>query len=308
MELPQRDASSANQSSLTLLRIKRKRSEEPLDALVVDLPRKKYRDATFGRHPGIFKFLETVDEERFFQHEANTRELQNRISSLSSIPDTVDPTKPPGPIPNNRSGPGPRQYNIVKADLNSTSPSTESPDTPQHPHDEPSSKDSITLYDGIDLPGNVPNIAPEPHDPEMEMFSTMVRDYLSLQNVRPSLPSPMASAAATRSEAPNAPPDFVYDVFYYDKKEKAGQSMDLDQLANVGLVMVRPEDRIEFLNDSDDETDSDYVDDEDPDSNDENNPANDYPDETDSDDANWGSDRGPDYSDDDMDEIDDHED
>jgi hypothetical protein len=54
-----------------------------------------------------------------------------------------------------------------------------SPDTPQHPRDDPPSKDSITLYDGIDLPGNVPNIAPEPHDPEMEMFSTMVRDYLS---------------------------------------------------------------------------------------------------------------------------------
>jgi hypothetical protein len=100
MELPQRDASSANQSGLTLLRIKRKRNEEPLDALgtwlfsrhdigtrclytytlVVDLPRKKYRDATFGRHPGIFKFLETVDEVRFFQHEANTRELQ--VSSI----------------------------------------------------------------------------------------------------------------------------------------------------------------------------------------------------------------------------------
>ena len=31
--------------------------------------------------------------------------------------------------------------------------------------------------------------------------------------------------------------------------------------------MVRPEDQIEFLNVSDDETDSDYVEDEDPDSN-----------------------------------------
>jgi len=194
----------------------------------------------------------------------------------------------------------------VKADLNTVPTSSESsgPDSLHVPSSSfplvSSSKDSLTLYDGIDLHNNAANIIADPNNPDMEVFSTMVREYLSLQVMRPSLSS--------GSKVANTPTDFVYDVFYYHKKEIDGKSTNLDQLANVGLVMVRPEDQIEFLNVSDDETDSDYVEDEDPDSNDENNPANDYPEETDSEDANWGSYQDRDYSDEEVDEFGDDED
>lgn len=63
-------------ASITLLRVKRKRGDEPLDALLLDLPKKKYRDSL---STGVFTFAETVEETSLFADQSQALDLHVRM-------------------------------------------------------------------------------------------------------------------------------------------------------------------------------------------------------------------------------------
>jgi len=305
------NTTNAAGSLFTLLRVKRKRTDEPLDALVIDLPTKKSRD-------GMFRFAETVEGEAFFADYKNAERLQKRIANLSRngsgraspiLAPQATPSPLPAPVPVSASPttagnkfstqqPTPRQYNIVKSQgekRRSPSISEQPPVSKFLKSDTLTRKPSqtFTFYDAIpyapapEKTRKRAKILPSdsPVDPHMANFLPMLEQYLTLHDI--SIDSDDKSAAKNPvpvsnqemkiiQDKPDKEDDYVYDVFYYHKRDDL--AVGLSQAANIGLVMVNPEDNIEFLANSSDDEDS-LPDDEDPDSNDEDNPNNDYPDE-----------------------------
>ena len=63
---------ASSDTPITILRVKRKRGDEPLDALLVELPKKKYRDSL---STGVFTFAETIEHDEF-EDKSRTLDLQ----------------------------------------------------------------------------------------------------------------------------------------------------------------------------------------------------------------------------------------
>ncbi|KAF9047859.1 hypothetical protein BJ165DRAFT_1468515 [Panaeolus papilionaceus] len=90
----------------TLLRIKRKRNEDPLDALVVEPHHKHAKDSTSA---GVFQYAQTVSI-ALWDNESQQRDIQERISRLVSQP--IDaPTAQSGQAPANAHGHGSARRN-----------------------------------------------------------------------------------------------------------------------------------------------------------------------------------------------------
>ncbi|KAH9968335.1 hypothetical protein BGW80DRAFT_1254476 [Lactifluus volemus] len=271
--------------SYTILRIKRKRNEEPLDALgkpnkneravIESGVRKKKRGGL-----DVFQFAETVEPEAWSDR---SKDLQDRISALEreqalkagaqSIRDDTHPPRLKRPDLS-------KHYTVV---LDDKSPSPEASSNPSSPLGKEVGGDNglldFTLYDAV-----LANDAHSPVDPDMEKFLPLLREYLTLHDVKPSTSQEsIGSLTPSRSTAPvpivmplpilpRDDPDYVWDVFYH----RAGLLNDYDAVGNVATLSGLPEplaDAYASASESEEEDEADE------DSNAEEYYKNDYPDE-----------------------------
>jgi len=273
-----------NQEQYTILRIKRKRNEEPLDALVVE-SRSRRKKTKGGMN--VFQFAETVEQSAW-----DDERLQSRISSLAketskklpqplpqplassspALPQAGEPTASSDTRPTRRlpqiDNPS-RKYTIVPSD-STASPVKSSSLRPTAPPKIQSYKElqkaSFTIYEAV--PSITSNAAQSTGpDPEMEKFLPMLQDYLRLSGEDTS-PAPSTSTNIVNAEKDE---DYVWDVFYARPvtfRELYGSN------TNIGMVTGLPLDDGQG-SDSDEE----YEDEGDEDSNAEDWYTNDYPDE-----------------------------
>ncbi|VDB94146.1 unnamed protein product [Peniophora sp. CBMAI 1063] len=263
----------------TILRIKRKRTDEPLEALVVNSKRRKSRGGV-----DVFQFAETV-EGAAWENEEERKVLQERVSALarqqSKRPEqpaagskrTDAVLSPPVDVRPPKSA---RHYRI----LPQLHEQANAPPKVQSSKDV-SRAQAFKMYDAVLETETAQTPAPE-DDPEMEKFQSLLQDYLKVHDIDPSASSPSTSSAGGVPIAAPAPlpptddPDYVWDVFYH----RAGLMDDLEELpaVNVGTLTGLPGNF--DAGDSDDE-ESVEGDEADEDSNDEGFYRNDYPDEGD---------------------------
>ncbi|KAF8516578.1 hypothetical protein BU17DRAFT_92694 [Hysterangium stoloniferum] len=234
----------------TILRIKRKRTDEPLDALVVESKsrRKKSRGAS-----GFFQFAETVEEETFWEDPSLTKDLRTRISTL--VNGQGVPTEIPAESTPPQESPA-RRYTIVKKPAERKPPAPPIVHTASELQDD-TGDDDFAVYDAV-LEG-----APrdEPMDDEMAKFLPMLQEYLRVNNE----PSNISAGSAQSHND-----EYVWDVFYHRPV-----ITDWAAAANVATVSGLPATR----NDDTDSGSDSAQDEDDEDSNTEDFYRNDYPDE-----------------------------
>ncbi|KAF8477888.1 hypothetical protein JB92DRAFT_3149680 [Gautieria morchelliformis] len=244
----------ATQSQPTILRIKRKRTDEPLDALVVESKsrRKKSRGVT-----GFFQFAETVEARAFWQDPSLTKDLRTRISTLAS--GEVRPDMPQRDTNSPQATPG-RRYTIVK-NIPENRPLA-SPVTSAASHPKSLDDADFTMYDAIPESNSSVNKTTEAFDPEMAKFLPMLQEYLRMNNELSNIAPP--SAKVDEAE------EYVWDVFYHRPA-----TTKLVAVANIATVTGLPS-----VGQYDSDSGSDSAGDEDDeDSNTEDFYRNDYPDE-----------------------------
>ncbi|KAI0685016.1 hypothetical protein BC835DRAFT_1386570 [Cytidiella melzeri] len=300
------------QQQYTILRIKRKRNEEPLDALVVE--GRSRRKKTKGGM-SVFQFAETV-EQTAWQDERQKEDLQSRISSLArevitkkslqqqqqqptqSLPqvpvagssaltevsNTPEAGRPPRKLP--QIDDPSRKYMIVPSESTQTPIKTASRSRPSAPPKVHSYKElqksSFTMYEAIPSSTSLASLAGPDPDHEIDKFLPMLNDYLRINGEESSMPTSSSGATASHDED-----DYVWDVFYSRPatfRELYGSNN------NIGSVTGLPDDDTYGSDD-----DSDYEDEDDEDSNAEDWYKNDYPDEEESTDE--GGDGGSEGSD-----------
>ncbi|KAJ3549153.1 hypothetical protein NMY22_g984 [Coprinellus aureogranulatus] len=295
-------ASPAQQGQYTILRIKRKRNEEPLDALVVEdkIRRKKTKGV------GVFQYAQTV-EDSVWGDARSHKEIQDTISKLS-MENPVLPiqrslgthtSQPPAFARQGSPQAQRRQYTIIEVDQN-MSPTKQTPGTPAQgilsggvePQDE------APDFKMFDVVATGPAVQEEPDDPEMVKFQNMLSDYLKFNDIDVSSPPPVLPAGSPITVHPSIndsrpkPPqddddgDYVWDVFFH----RPTTLSEWNDLANVGMLSSFPTSL--FDDDYDDDSESEIEDEADEDSNAEEYYRNDYPDEEDDDDIDspWDTD------------------
>ncbi|KAI0768870.1 hypothetical protein BC629DRAFT_1595974 [Irpex lacteus] len=276
------------QQQYTILRIKRKRNEEPLDALGKYGSRRKKTKGPIN----VFQFAETV-EPTTWQDEKQKEDLQARITNLarrevitkrglqfakpppegasagaSTDTETVEDkeVKPPHKPP--RIDDPARKYTIVPSESVQTPVKTASRGRATEPPKIHSYKElqkaSVTMYEAIPSSTSLANTASE--DAEMAKFLPMLNDYLRL-NGEDSSVSASSSGAVDSTEDD----DYVWDVFY---SRPATFREFYASYSNVGTVTGLPDD-----DEAGSGSDSEYDDELDEDSNAEDWYKNDYPDE-----------------------------
>ncbi|PSS37029.1 hypothetical protein PHLCEN_2v1068 [Hermanssonia centrifuga] len=295
------------QESYTILRIKRKRTEEPLDALgnsvfifskyescssveltvVESRPRRKKSKGGLN----VFQFAETV-EHSAWDDERQKQDLESRISTLARakkeaqpnatpIPPPVAPPQEPEPVTQPSAASGLRspvedpskKYTIVTSESAESNKSTRSrrPTAPPKIH---SAKDlekaTFTMYDAVPSATSLASIVGSPSteiDNEIEKFLPMLQDYLNINASESAVP---ASASASSIFTPQGENDYVWDVFY----ARPTSWRELYGLKNnVGTVTGLPDDDMYGS-----DTDSEGDDEDDEDSNDAFHEHSDYDD------------------------------
>ncbi|KAF7299314.1 hypothetical protein MIND_00880400 [Mycena indigotica] len=279
--------------SYTILRIKRKRNEEPLDALVVESRRKKKSRggaAGLGVGAGVFQFAQTVENDAW-DDERKKRDIEDQVSRLAAAEATTPavaaqskalPRGPPSPTVAKEDTQ--RRYKVIMQ---------EQPERPlkrRFPSSPPkvlSAKDleaakpkdtGFTLYDAV-LSGD--KSASMGNDDELDKFLPMLSDYLNINDI--TVPSDLSSSTSSD--------DYVWDVFYH----RAATLSEWNAAANVGTLTGLPP---SVTDPYDSASDSEEEDEADEDSNAEEYYKNDYPDEEDSSEEERSSDDFYDDSDD----------
>lgn len=262
------DASTAPSQSYTILRIKRKRNEEPLDALVIErgLRRKKTRSSV-----GVFQYAETV-ESCVWKDENFQKDIQDRISRLAredaAKEETVTSPSVASSFGDMTSSPARRRheqnrlYTVVSA--------KHEPYVKHSPPKTTSSKDlckdpissDFKMYDAILSEGG------SMRDPEMEKFLPLLNDYL--KNTLATSPCITSGTGTPINESSS---DYVWDVFYH---RPASLSEWNSVAARTGTITGLPS---SLLNSDDSDSGSEAEDEADEDSNAEEYYKNDYPDE-----------------------------
>ncbi|KAJ6620737.1 hypothetical protein B0H10DRAFT_2020339 [Mycena sp. CBHHK59/15] len=264
--------------SYTILRIKRKRNEEPLDALVVESRRRKKSRGGIG----VFQFAQTVEHDAW-EDEKRQRDIQDQISRLARESASNAETKALNSL-SNRTSPSiskddsGRRYKIIPQETEEESPTRRR--LPTSPPKVISSKDlppkqkptGFKLYDAV-LSADQPPAAEA--DDEMEKFMPMLNEYLKLHDLSAptSVPSVTQAALASSTSSTN---DYVWDVFYH----RPATLSEWNEAANVGTLTGLPP---SITDPYDSTSDSEEEDDADEDSNAEEYYKNDYPDEETSD-------------------------
>ncbi|KZT35132.1 hypothetical protein SISSUDRAFT_1131333 [Sistotremastrum suecicum HHB10207 ss-3] len=280
-------------SQFTILRIKRKRNEEPLDALVIEGVRKK----KIRGSAGIFQFAETLESDAW-EDESTKRAIKDRISTISRSAvskDVQDSPKSQTPsIAEERT----RRYTVVQS--TPLPPQPELATKPRSPLKEPpkiwssralekerlakAANGDFMMYDAVPVADS--NAIPLQEDPEMAQFMPLLQEYLSLNEVVPNPDSLNALSTNTqsipqdRSISSDSEGDYVWDVFFHRPASEA----EWNHMMTFGTISGLPP-TAEETSDSDG---SEIEDEADEDSNDENWYKNDYPEE-DTDDSDGSS-------------------
>jgi hypothetical protein len=261
------DAQS-NNYPYTIVRIKRKRTDEPLDALVVE-SRVRRKKSKGGRD--VFQFVRTV-EETVWEDKQLQETLQNQISKLSQIHDENN-TQPSVPADvTNLSGAQRHRQLADEGKRYTIVPTRESSENTKFATSPPkviSAKDvqsqsDFRMYDAV--PADKMPTSPV-FDSDMEKFLPMLQNYLHMNDE----PSQVLSIAPPAE-------DYVWDVFY----RRPCTLSEWNSVANIGTLEGLPPSLDDpYSSDSD----SEEEDNADEDSNAEEYYKNDYPDEDDSDDS-----------------------
>ncbi|KAF9534527.1 hypothetical protein CPB83DRAFT_844379 [Crepidotus variabilis] len=257
----------------TILRIKRKRNEEPLDALVVESARRKK-----SRGLGVFQYAETVEADAW-DDAARQRDIQEKISKLAQHLNQTQVKRegPPSPTKGRTKEELSRRYTIVDNDDEerpNEKPLTAPPKVLSSKEveerrlaKEQAAKD-FKMYDAIPT-GQRPIVQEDTS--EMDKFLPMLNDYLRIHDINPAADIP-ADGSKRLDVNGN---DYVWDVFYH----RPATLSEWNAAANVGTLTGLPAnfEGYDSLSDSDDE----FLDEADEDSNAEEYYKNDYPEEED---------------------------
>ncbi|KAJ6466386.1 hypothetical protein C8R45DRAFT_839220 [Mycena sanguinolenta] len=257
--------------SYTILRIKRKRNEEPLDAL--GMLSKKSRGGV-----GVFEFAQTVEHDAW-EDDRRKRDIEDQISRLAR--ERASTTLDPRSSPNARASPSApkddplRRYKIIAHE-------EEVPVRRRLPSSPPkvvSAKDVLPkvkdtgfkLYDAVLSADKSTTVG----DEEMEKFMPMLSEYLKLNDISASTSTSSVVETLPPSESSSASEDYVWDVFYH----RPATLTEWNEAANVGTLTGLPP---SITGPYDSASDSEEEDEADEDSNAEEYYKNDYPDEEDS--------------------------
>ncbi|KAF1805975.1 hypothetical protein V8B55DRAFT_1486866 [Mucor lusitanicus] len=268
----------AKGEQLTILRIKRKRTEEPLDALLVHQENekriKKNNDSqksilnvSATAPPAFFRLAETV-EQKSFSNLDEAKKLKDRISrriqpgvSRPQTPTSIEGRKD-RLVREQKDASHKARYRVIQQ--NRSRVDEDAPPVVQS-SSEKAAKDLFQMYEAVKDEDDTSKQAKlfvdddiEDPDDIMCNFIPMVKEYLTLQE-----------------REQDKEDDYVYDVYYRDD-ENMEHSMNS---MNVGSLVWFDE-QSEYL---DDDTDSELGDNVDEDSNAEDYYQNDYPEEEDSD-------------------------
>ncbi|KAG6909269.1 hypothetical protein DXG01_001331 [Tephrocybe rancida] len=265
---------------VTIVRIKRKRHEEPLDALVVEsrVRRKKSRGI------GVFKFAQTVENDAW-EDEKQAKNIQDQISRLTreatSLPEPVPAVQlEHAPSPVTKPKDEARHYTVLNHNDYDDDESTENTRVrrPTHPPKVLSAKDlppkhshpDFKMFDAV-LATDKP--VSTHMDPEMEKFLPMLNDYLKLHDVAPEPAT--ANDTAFSGDLKMQTDDYVWDVFYH----RPATLSEWNEAANVATLSGLPP---SITNSYDSASESEEEDEADEDSNAEEYYKNDYPEDDDS--------------------------
>ncbi|KAJ6511980.1 hypothetical protein C8R47DRAFT_1092967 [Mycena vitilis] len=257
--------------SYTILRIKRKRNEEPLDALVVESRRRKKSRGGVG----VFQFAQTVEHDAW-EDDKRKRDIEDQVSRLAR--ESASTPAEPKPPPSARTSPSipkddlVRRYRIIAQE-------EESPTRRRVPTSPPkviSAKDlpaktkdtGFKMYDAVLSADKAPAVQP---DQEMDNFLPMLNEYLKLNDISTSTSSSSVSESLLPPSA-SSTDDYVWDVFYH----RPATLTEWNEAANVGTLTGLPP---SITDPYDSASDSEEEDEADEDSNAEEYYKNDYPDE-----------------------------
>lgn len=252
--------------SYTILRIKRKRTEEPLDALVVES--RSRRKKSRGGGLDVFQFAQTVETDAWDDVKAR-QNLQSQISKLAdshgnSQASPVREVRSPGagrPMEE-----GNRRYTVRVAEEDTRAASRRRPTSPPKVISaKDASQNDFRMYDAVPADQEA---STQLLDLQMENFLPMLQDYLRLSEVGPKVGS---SSRAERGIP--ATDDYVWDVFY-----RRPYSLDewRSLAANVGTLTGLPAGSDGEFSSPEESEEEDEADE---DSNAEEYYKNDYPDE-----------------------------
>ncbi|EOQ99349.1 RNA polymerase II nuclear localization protein IWR1 [Wallemia ichthyophaga EXF-994] len=259
----------------SFIRIKRKRNEEPLDALLIgEQEDKEGSDRPIARKKrqkqGLFKLAETV-EQSTFTSETTKEELQSRLKRKAEDEQddssSVDQRRRSNHNNAEITQPPRKRYHVIKGDRDVSS------DVFIDVEEE-----KRRIEDG--KPAEATNTA-KPLDPfdedseQMREFRRLVEDYLKMQEVV-SIDSNDSEKGNDKEDknTVNNNNDYVFDVYYRDSK-KSHHSPEI--LSNIGLLTGLSDEfgaGVDYSSDS-----TDIKDEADEDSNEEDYYTNDYPDE-----------------------------
>ncbi|KAJ7366552.1 hypothetical protein DFH08DRAFT_909780 [Mycena albidolilacea] len=256
--------------SYTILRIKRKRNEEPLDAL--GMHSKKSRGGV-----GVFQFAQTVEHDAW-EDDKRKRDIEDQISRLAreSASTTVDPKPPPSAraSPTTLKEDPLRRYKIIahEEEVSTRRRLPTSPPKVVSAKDVlPKPKDTgFKLYDAV-LSADKSTAK---SDEEMEKFMPMLNEYLKIHDISTSSSASSVSETFPPPES-SATDDYVWDVFYH----RPATLTEWNEAANVGTLTGLPP---SITDPYDSASDSEEEDEADEDSNAEEYYKNDYPEEEDS--------------------------
>ncbi|KAL7319711.1 hypothetical protein PS15m_002812 [Mucor circinelloides] len=262
---------------LTILRIKRKRTEEPLDALLVhqenekrikrnNEKQKSVLSVSATALPTLFRLAETVEQKSFLNLD-EAKKLKDRISrriqpgtSRPQTPTSIEDRKD-RLVREQKDASHKARYRVIHQ--NRAKVDEDAPPVVQS-SSEKAAKDLFQMYEAVKDEDTSKQaklfVDDDIEDPDDIMcnFIPMVKEYLTLQE---------------REEEKED--DYVYDVYYRDD-ENIEQGMNS---MNIGSLVWFDE-QSEYL---DDDSDSELGDNVDEDSNAEDYYQNDYPEEEDSD-------------------------
>ncbi|KAM3584265.1 hypothetical protein VKS41_003089 [Umbelopsis sp. WA50703] len=278
---------------LTILRIKRKRNEEPLEALLVQQEaerqnsrgQRKMRKNTESKGdeeeaknvlPKLFRLAETVNEQSF-RNVIEARKLKERITRRiqpGSRPSTPSPeTRKEQRAEKQQLDAKTARYRVIQQNRRNKEAPTGPPQVESA--SEKLSNELFHMFDAVkdneDSKANILLNEDAEDDTVMCNFISMVKEYLTVEE---------RNEAARKFEQTQAEDDdgYVYDVYYRD--DTTVQTAFPAQ--NVG-ALIWGDEEYELMDD--DFEDSDVVDSEDEDSNAEDFYQNDYPEEEDYDDV-----------------------
>ncbi|KAK0210936.1 hypothetical protein DFS33DRAFT_339401 [Desarmillaria ectypa] len=244
----------------TILRIKRKRCEEPLDALVVEsgIRRKKSRGGM-----GIFKFAQTVEDDAWSDKNLRQR-IEDEVSRLSREAPVQSPETNQTTVLQPASSPTSsrrlstdfnRRYTIVDQERETILPTSPPKVISTKELPPKQANPNFRMFDAVPEDDQ----SSREMDREMEKIMPMLKAYLNVDD------------AAASERAPESG-DYVWDVFYH----RPSTLSEWNEAATIGTLTGLPP---SFMDPHDSDSDSEVEDEADEDSNAEEYYKNDYPDE-----------------------------